>query len=649
MADVLPFQAEVKQLLDLVVHSLYSDREIFLRELISNGSDALDRARFLELSRSDLRAAEGEAAVRVWADKDHGTITISDVGIGLTREQAVDHLGTIAKSGTKAFAAALKEKGTPAGDTNLIGQFGVGFYSSFMVAHKVVVDSLSGEPGAEAIRWTSDGGGEFTIEPGTRTTRGTDVVLHVRSDCTEYLDDSRLREIVEKHSDFLSYPVFVGPVGSDERVNQTQALWTRNPREVTDDEYKGFYKHVAKDWQDPLAWVHITTEAPLEFQSVLFFPERRPFDLDHPEVKRGLRLYQRRVLVLDAADQFLPRYLRFVRGLVDAPEVQLNVSRELLQNTPVIGAIKKQLVKRVLRRLKELSREDEKGWLTFWENFGTTLKEGVAEDSENKDQLIPLLRFRSTAEAVEPPAPAEDAADAGKPTVPGKWRSLADYKIAMKDGQDTIWYLTGLDLGRMRANPQLERFKKKGWEVLLLSDPVDEWVAMNLNEFEGVPIKSVARGEFDDKNDDPIAEEARKQAEPFIGWLKDELSGQVGGVRASNRLTDSPAVLVDSEFGVTSNMERILRSARQDVPKAQRTLELNPEHALVRQLVGLHAAGVDDPEKLASAKPLARLLLDYAQLAEGHVDDAPGFAARLAALMSRSIVAGPAGPTASAS
>ncbi|MSP56824.1 MAG: molecular chaperone HtpG [Myxococcales bacterium] len=643
MADTLPFQAEVKQLLDLVVHSLYSDREIFLRELISNASDALDRARFLELSRTDLRPAEGEPAVRIWADKDRGTITIQDVGIGLTRDEAVEHLGTIAKSGTKAFAAALKEKGTnPEG---LIGQFGVGFYSSFMVAHRVVVDSLSAEPGAEPIRWTSEGGGEFNIEPGDRATRGTDVVLHVRSDCTEFLDDERLREVVEKHSDFLQYPVFVGKDGPDaaaERVNQTQALWTRNPREVSDDEYKGFYKHVAKDWQDPLSWVHITTEAPLEFQSLLFFPQRRPFDLDHPEVKRGLRLYQRRVMVLDAADQFLPRYLRFVRGLVDAPEVQLNVSREILQNTPVIGAIKKQLVKRVLRRLKELSREDETAWLTFWENFGLTLKEGVAEDTENKEQLTPLLRFRSTAESAADAADAAAAAadgdgDGEKPTPPGKWRSLADYKIAMKDGQDTIWYLTGLDLGRMRANPQLERFKKKGWEVLLLSDPVDEWVVMNLNEFEGVPLKSAARGDFDDKTEDPVADEARKRAEPFLSWLGAELAGQVGGVRASNRLTDSPAVLVDAEWGVSANMERILRSARQDAPKAQRTLEINPEHALVRQLVGLHAGGLDDASKLEAARPLGRLLLDYAQLAEGHVEDAPGFAGRLAALMSRSI------------
>lgn len=627
MADVLPFQAEVKQLLDLVVHSLYSDREIFVRELVSNASDALDRARFLELSQNDLKPADGEAAVRVWADKDRGTVTISDSGIGLTREQAVEHLGTIAKSGTKAFATALKEKGTSS--EGLIGQFGVGFYSSFMVAHRVVVESLSGEPGAEAIRWSSEGGGEFTIEPGTRSKRGTDVVLHVRSDATEFLDDTKLREIVEKHSDFLQYPVYVGAEGSDTRVNQTQALWTRTPRDVSDEDYQGFYKHISHDWQDALGWVHVTTEAPLEFQSVLFFPQKRPFDLDHPEVKRGLKLYQRRVMVLDNADQFLPRYLRFVRGVVDAPEVQLNVSREILQNTPVIGAIKKQLVKRVLRRLKEMSREEstegKASWLKLWENFGVTLKEGVAEDAENVEHITPLLRFRSTAT----PAPAP-AAEGEEPAAPSEWRSLADYKIAMKDGQDAIWYLTGLDLGRMKANPQLERFKKQGYEVLLLSDPVDEWVVMNLNEFEGVPLKSVARGDLKDDAEDPIAEEARKQAEPFVEWLGTELAGQVGSVRASKRLTESPAVLVDAEWGVSANMERILRAARQDAPKAQRTLEVNPENALVRKLIGLHGEG-----KTAEAGELGRLLLDYAQLAEGHVDDPAGFASRLAGLMAR--------------
>ncbi|MFN7142899.1 MAG: molecular chaperone HtpG [Myxococcota bacterium] len=605
MSDTLPFQAEVQQLLELVVHSLYSDREIFLRELVSNASDALDRARFSALQRNDLRTADGEPAITIAVDKAKGTITVSDNGIGLTREQAIEHLGTIARSGTKAFAQKLKEKGTSA--EGLIGQFGVGFYASFMVAHKVEVQSLSGEPDAEPVHWVSDGAGTFTVETGTRATRGTDVVLHVRSDAADFLDDARLREVIERHSDFVQYPIRIG----DEQVNQSQALWSRDPREVTADEYKSFYKHVCGDWQDPLAWVHFRSEAPLEFSSALFFPEKRPFDLDHPEVKRGLKLYQRRVLVLENAENFLPRYLRFVKGVVDAPEVQLNVSREILQNTPVISAIKKQLVKRVLRRLKELGREEPQTYRTFWENFGATLKEGIAEDSDNKDALLPLLRFRTTSSTDEEP-----------------WRDLAAIKADMKEGQDAIWYLTGLDLERMKLSPQLERFRKKGFEVILLSDPVDEWVVMNLTEYDGTPLKSVARGDLDEKDEDPIAEEARKQAEPFANWLAGLLSGSVQSVRPSKRLTESPAVLVDADWGVSANMERILRAARQEGPKASRVLEINPEHALVKKLVALHRDGKSD-----AAEPLARLLLDYAKIAEGNVDDAAGFSKRLSALM----------------
>ncbi len=606
MSDTLPFQAEVQQLLDLVVHSLYSDREIFLRELVSNASDALDRARFSALQRGDLRAAEGEPAITLTVDSAKGTLTISDTGIGLTREQAIEHLGTIARSGTRAFAQALRERGTSA--EGLIGQFGVGFYASFMVSHRVEVESLSGEPDAEAVRWTSEGGGSFQVEPGKRASRGTDVILHLKSECTEYLDKGRLREIIERHSDFVQYGVYL----DDERVNQAAALWTRTPAEVTEDEYKSFYKHVCGDWQDPLAWTHFRSEAPLEFSSALFLPHRRPFDLDHPDVKRGLRLYQRRILVLEHAEAFLPRYLRFVRGVVDAPEVSLNVSREILQNTPVINAIRKQLVKRVLRRLKEMGREDAALYRTFWEQFGTALKEGLAEDSDNKDALVPLLRLRTTGSTDEDP-----------------WRDLPAVKAAMKEGQDAIWYMTGQDLDRMKVSPQLERFRKKGWEVVLLSDPVDEWVVMNLTEYEGIPLKSVARGDLE-AEDDPLAEEARKQAEPFAGWLGGVLVGSVASVRPSGRLTESPAVLVDGDSGVSANMERILRAARQEGPRAQRILEINPEHPIVRKLIALHRDG-----KAEDAEPLGRLLLDYAKIAEGHVDDAAGFSKRLSSLMER--------------
>ncbi len=606
MADTLPFQAEVQQLLDLVIHSLYSDRDIFLRELVSNASDAIDRARFLGLQRTDLRPAEGEPKITVTFSKDKGTISVVDNGVGLTREQAVEHLGTIARSGTKAFAQKLKDAGTSA--EGLIGQFGVGFYASFMVAHRVEVESLSAEPGSEPIHWESGGGGTFEVGPGTRTERGTEVILHLRAESSEYLDGDKLREIVSKHSDFVQYPVDV----DGKRANQETALWTRAPKEVTEAEYQAFYKHISHDWQNPLAWTHFRSEAPLEFGAVLYVPPNRPWDLDHPDVKRGLRLYQRRVLVLEAADQFLPRYLRFVRGVVDAPEVSLNVSRELLQQTPVINAIKKQLVRRILRRLKEISQETPETYTTFWENFGTALKEGVAEESDNKE-LLPLLRFRTTGG--------------------DEWRDLVQLRTSMKEGQDAIWYLTGQDLARMRASPQLERFRKKGWEVILLSDAVDEWVVMNLTEFDGVPIKSVARGDIPETEDDPIAEEARKAIEPFLGWLKTALGDQVADVRASKRLTDSPAVLVDSDHGISGNMERILRAAHQDVSKARRTLELNPEHALVKRIAALQASGNE-----ADATNLGLLLLDYAQLAEGAVVDVTGFTRRLAALMEKAAV-----------
>ncbi|MBM4389777.1 MAG: molecular chaperone HtpG [Deltaproteobacteria bacterium] len=602
MADTLPFQAEVKQLLDLVVHSLYSDREIFLRELVSNASDAIDRARILGLTRNDLVVAEGEPAIEIEVDRDRGVLVVRDNGIGMTREQAVEHLGTIARSGTRAFAQSLKEKGDSA--DGLIGQFGVGFYASFMVASRVEVHTRSAEPGAEPVIWTSDGGGEFSVEPGSRATRGTAVTLHLRSDCHEYLDGWKIKDIVKKHSGFVAYPVkFDG-----EQLNEPQALWMRSPSEVSDDDYKAFYKQGLGEWDEPSSWVHFRAEAPLEYQAVLFFPSRKPYDLDYPDGKRGVRLYQRRVLIAEASDQFLPRYLRFVKGVIDAPEVSLNVSREILQNTPVLRSIKNQVVKRVLRRLREIAREDVATYTPFWEAFGGTLKEGVAEDRDNHDNLVPLLRFRTTA--------GED------------WRELAQVKADMKDGQKEIGYLTGLDLGRLRNSPQLERWKKKGWEVLLLSDPVDEWVVMNLNEFDGVKLVSVAQGDVE-ADDDPIAEEARKQAEPFTAWARELLGELVAGVRPSKRLTDSPAVLVD-EGNVSANLERILRAARQDGPKARRVLEVNPEHALVKKLVAMHAAG-----DTAGAEPLARLLYDYAQLAEGHVDDVSGLSQRLSALMLR--------------
>ncbi len=601
MADTLPFQAEVRQLLDLVVHSLYSDREIFLRELVSNASDALDRARIAGLTSSDLRPAEGEPAIELEVNRDLGTLVVRDNGIGLTREQAIEHLGTIAHSGTKAFAEALKQKGGTS--EGLIGKFGVGFYASFMVAHKVVVHSLSAEPGAEPVIWTSDGTGEFTVEPGSREQRGTAVTLHMRSDATEFLDTYQLKNVVRKHSAFVPYAVMLDGA----RLNDQPALWAQDPAELKAEDYQAFYKQALGEWQDPAGWVHFRAEAPLEYQAVLYFPTERPFDLDYADAKRGLRLYQRRVLIQEKSDEFLPRYLRFAKGVIDAPEVSLNVSREILQQTPVLRSIKNQVVKRVLRRLKEIGRDEPEAYLRFWENFGATLKEGVAEDRDNLDAITPLLRFHTT----------------GGDT----WRDLAEIKSSMKEGQSELWYLTGMDLGRLCASPQLEAFRKRGWEVILLTDPVDEWVVMHLTEFDGVKLKSAARGELD-HDDDPIAEEARKQATPFADWVGELLAEKVSKVRPSQRLTESASVLVD-EGHMSSNMERILKATRQNgAGSAQRVLEINPEHALVKRLIVLHGEG-----DIAAAEPLARLLLDYAQLAEGHVDDVAGLTSRLSALM----------------
>ncbi len=601
MADTLPFQAEVRQLLDLVVHSLYSDREIFLRELVSNASDALDRARIAGLTSSDLRPAEGEPAIELEVNRDLGTLVVRDNGIGLTREQAIEHLGTIAHSGTKAFAEALKQKGGTS--EGLIGKFGVGFYASFMVAHKVVVHSLSAEPGAEPVIWTSDGTGEFTVEPGSREQRGTAVTLHMRSDATEFLDTYQLKNVVRKHSAFVPYAVMLDGA----RLNDQPALWAQDPAELKAEDYQAFYKQALGEWQDPAGWVHFRAEAPLEYQAVLYFPTERPFDLDYADAKRGLRLYQRRVLIQEKSDEFLPRYLRFAKGVIDAPEVSLNVSREILQQTPVLRSIKNQVVKRVLRRLKEIGRDEPEAYLRFWENFGATLKEGVAEDRDNLDAITPLLRFHTTDGDT--------------------WRDLAEIKSSMKEGQSELWYLTGMDLGRLRASPQLEAFRKRGWEVILLTDPVDEWVVMHLTEFDGVKLKSAARGELD-HDDDPIAEEARKQATPFADWVGELLAEKVSKVRPSQRLTESASVLVD-EGHMSSNMERILKATRQNgAGSAQRVLEINPEHALVKRLIVLHGEG-----DIAAAEPLARLLLDYAQLAEGHVDDVAGLTSRLSALM----------------
>jgi len=602
------FEADVRQILHLVTHSLYSDREIFLRELVSNASDALDRARFESVSRDDILSADGEPSIRIFVDTEAQTITISDDGIGLTREQAADHLGTIAKSGTKAFAQLLKDKGTES--EGLIGQFGVGFYSAFMVADKVTVTSLSGEPGSEAIEWTSDGGESYTLLPGDRTTRGTDVTLHLREESGDFCDVDKIKDIVRKHSDFVSWPVMV----DGDRTNQERALWTRSPSELEDDDYIQFYKHISSDWQDPLTWLHVRIEGNVQFSAVIFVPRKRPWELDRLDYKVGLKLYQKRVKVLDHADALIPRHLRFVTGVVDSPDIDLNVSREILQQTGVVRTIRKQLTKRVLKKLRTLSREDAEAYSSFWGEMGHILKEGLHEDSEGvKDLLTELLRFPST-------------------TSEGELRALADVKAGMPEGQETIWYFTSVDKERIAEAPVLEGFQKRDIEVLLMSDPVDEWVVMSVQEFDGTPLKSAIAGEFDDDDDDeadPIAKAAKEQAAPLVTWMKGLLESDVAEVRLSNRLTSSPSVLVDQEGAMGSNLERILKAANQQVSGTKRVLEVNPEHPMVKTLARLNNSGATGLE------PFARLLLDHAEIAEGKLDDPKGFASRLQALMTR--------------
>ena len=597
MSESHAFQAEVTQLLDLVIHSLYSDREIFLRELISNASDAIDRARVLGLSRDDLREG-GEPRIEILVDEEAGTLTVKDNGIGLTADQAREHLGTIAKSGTRAFAEAL-QKGDKI-DNALIGQFGVGFYSALMVADRLAVHSLSGEPDAEAITWTCDGTAAYTLGVGTRTTRGTDITLQLKEDAKEYLDLDTLRQVVRKHSEFVSFPIFL----DDTQVNESTALWTRDPKEVEDDEYKAFYKHVAHDWADPARWLHVKADTPVDLAAVLFFPGQKPFDLNWTDGKRHVRLYSKKVLILEEARKLLPDYLRFVRGVVDSEDIQLNVSRELVQSTPTLDTIRQQLVTRVLKDLAKWAKKDEEGYADFWREFGVTLKEGVHTDGDQKKRLLPLLRFNTTRH------------DDGEGVV-----SLAQLVEAMPEDQDTIWYLTGPDRATCARSPHLEAFAKRGWEVILLTDPVDEWLVGSVTEFEGKELKSVARGELD-------LEDAETDAasDALIAWLGEVLGDSVKEVRASSRLTDSPSVLVDDEQGMGANLERILRRAQQDVPASQRILEVNLGHPLVQSLATLREA--DEQQ----AQPLGRLLLDQAQLVEGTVADPAGLVQRLQTL-----------------
>ena len=599
------FQSEVKQLLQLMIHSLYSNKEIFLRELISNASDAADKLRFKALSNPALYEGDGELRVRVSFDADKGTLTISDNGIGMTREQVIDHLGTIAKSGTKEFLTALGQD--QAKDSQLIGQFGVGFYSAFIVADKVTVKTrAAGEATDKGVLWESAGEGEYSVADIEKKSRGTDVILHLREDEKEFLNEWRLREIIGKYSDHIGLPVEMLTKEYDgegkeigekwEKINKSDALWTRSKNDISDEEYKEFYKHLSHDFADPLLWAHNKVEGNQEYTSLLYVPSKAPWDLFNREHKHGLKLYVQRVFIMDDAEQFMPNYLRFMRGLIDSNDLPLNVSREILQDNKTTAALRKALTKRSLQMLEKLAKEDADKYQQFWKEFGLVLKEGPAEDFGNKETIAKLLRFASTHK------------DSSEQTV-----SLEDYVARMKEGQKAIYYITADSYVAAKNSPHLELFNKKGIEVLLLSDRIDEWMLSYLTEFDGKPLQTITKADLDlgdlaDKEETEAQKEQDKAFDSFIERVKTLLGERVKEVRLTHRLTDTPAVVSTGNDQMTTQMAKLFAAAGQPVPEVKYTFELNPEHHLVKKV-----ADIADEAEFAD---WVELLLEQAMLAE---------------------------------
>jgi molecular chaperone HtpG len=623
-AETLGFQAEVKQLLHLMIHSLYSNKEIFLRELVSNASDACDKLRFEAIDHPELLEGDSDLRIRVEFDKAARTVTITDNGIGLSRDEAIANLGTIARSGTREFFSQLT--GDKQKDAQLIGQFGVGFYSSFIVAEKVAVRSRrAGLPASEGVLWESDGQGEFSVSAIEREARGTSVTLTLRAEEDEFLSGWKLREILRRYSDHISLPIQMKKEEWDaekseqvttdewETVNQANALWTRAKSDITDEQYKEFYKHVAHDYEDPLAWTHNRVEGRSEYTQLLYVPKRAPFDLWDRDARRGVKLYVKRVFIMDDADQLLPAYLRFVRGVVDSADLPLNVSREILQESRDVRAIRDGSAKRILGLLEDLAKDQPEAYAEFWTQFGQVLKEGVGEDPANKDRIAGLLRFATT----QSDSPAQTV-------------SLADYVGRMKEGQDKIYYLSADSYAAAAHSPHLEVFRRKGLEVLLLSDRVDEWMLSYLREFDGKPLASVAKGGLDldalaDEEEKKQQAEAAEAFKPTIERLKTALGERVKEVRVTARLVDSPACVVVDEHELSPHLLRMLKAAGQDAPEVKPILEVNPQHALVKRLEAQPDETFGD---------WAELLLDQAMLAEGAaLKDPAAFVKRMNALL----------------
>ena len=616
------FQSEVKQLLQLMIHSLYSNKEIFLRELISNASDAADKLRFKALSNPALYEGDGDLRVRVSFDADKGTITISDNGIGMTREQVIDHLGTIAKSGTKEFLTALGQD--QAKDSQLIGQFGVGFYSAFIVADKVTVKTrVAGEATDKGVLWESAGEGEYSVADIEKKSRGTDVILHLREDEKEFLNEWRLREIIGKYSDHIGLPVEMLTKEYDdegkecgekwEKINKSDALWTRSKNDVSDEEYKEFYKHLSHDFADPVTWAHNKVEGNQAYTSLLYVPAKAPWDLFNREHKHGLKLYVQRVFIMDDAEQFMPNYLRFMRGLIDSNDLPLNVSREILQDNKITAALRKALTKRSLQMLEKLAKDDTEKYLQFWKEFGLVLKEGPAEDFANKETVARLLRFASTHN------------DSSEQTV-----SLEDYISRMKEGQKAIYYITADSYVAAKNSPHLELFNKKGIEVLLLSDRIDEWMLSYLTEFDGKQLQSITKADLDLGDLADKESETQKQQDEafgsFIECVKNLLGERVKTVRLTHNLTDTPAVVSTDNDQMTTQMAKLFAAAGQPVPEVKYTFELNPEHHLVKKV-----ADIADEIEFAD---WVELLLEQAMLAErGSLENPAAFIKRINKLL----------------
>ncbi len=620
------FQTEVRQLLDLMIHSLYSNREIFLRELISNASDAADKLRFQALQDENLLEGDGELAIHVSYDKDARTLTVRDNGVGMNRDEVQENLGTIARSGTREFLKQLS--GDQAKDSRLIGQFGVGFYSAFIVAdHVTVLTRKAGAPAVEGVRWESAGDGQYVIETVERPQRGTEVILQLKEDADEFLDGYRLRQIIRTYSDHIDLPIRMPEEAhgdeeqdkepGEETVNKANALWMRPKNEISDEQYIEFYKHVAHDFEEPLCWMHNKVEGNQSYTSLLYIPRRAPFDLWDRDTGHGVKLYVKRVFIMDDADQLMPRYLRFVRGVIDSDDLPLNVSREILQHNRQIDRIRAASVKRVLDQLEKLADKEPERYADFWKTFGRVLKEGPAEDFGNRERIAGLLRFASTH------------SDQPDETV-----SLKDYIGRMKDGQEAIYYVTADSFNAARNSPHLEVFRKHGIEVLLLGDPVDEWAVSHLQEFDGKRLVSAAKGELDleklgaSEEDKASQEQAEEALKPLVERLQKALGDKVEAVRISRRLTDSPACLVVGEHEFALSMQRMLKAAGHPFPSGKPSLEVNPDHVLVERLRNL-----DDE---ARVEEWAHVLYDQALLMEGgQLEDPAAFVQRVNSLLAR--------------